>query len=62
MTVHIALHGADNIRVLRHYPANNNSITLGISGTEITVFGLPAKVTDKLMSSFSDEATDHCED
>lgn len=50
------IHDVSGISIKQHYPSNSNSITLdiqcgddGSQGVEVTIFGLPAHVTDALI-------------
>lgn len=61
----INLHRCQSIEVIRHMPANSNSITLSVVSqvwsdgkfvsldNDITLFGLPSEVTDALIEKFA---------
>ncbi len=58
------IHGVKKFRISRHFPDNDNSITIEIQGCgsyqthqTLTLFGLPKSITDKLMLGFADAET-----
>ena len=59
MSLSIGIHCDGKMRVDRYYPSNANSITLeiGKEKTEITIYGLPTRVTDMLMGVLADKDT-----
>ena len=62
MTIQQSMHRCSALRVLRIYPENGNSITLGfLRGEEVeiefTVYGLPQEAIDTLLLAFGDAET-----
>jgi len=61
MSTDIDIHGCEEVRVTTHYQNNSNAIAIsfyhGNERLDLTVYGLPKGITQKLMLAFSDEYT-----